>query len=563
VSYDPALGPSNKAGALNRQKEVLQAMITQKMVLDGKPITQTMATEAETMTSNMTFGLSPSIKRAPSFVDYVINQVETALGNGDPNAGVEAFVTGGYNIRTTIDVNLDEYAQTAIQRHLYQPELQKGPTANCEQPVTLANPTNGTYCNGTAMPSNVQNAAVVVQDVRNGEILAMVGSANYNSSTPEVTGNYNDAVSVRSPGSTFKLFDYATAFEMGWNPGITLADTMTDFPNGAQAGASVPATEADAVNDPAAYPGVYLPSDYGATWWNFLESITWATANSMNVPAIRAMQFASPQAVKDTAERLGLTFPSDESFGYAAAIGADGATPLQMVNAYAAFGNGGVRVPPQTILDISNNAGVDLYHYNENAPAGIQVVSPQVAYEMTGVLSNEPARDFEFSGDHDLSFADIDPTCATNAVCNVQLAAKTGTTDNFTDNWTIGYTPEVAVAVWVGNNNNSPLVNSIGITGAAPIFHSVIERTLGWCNDSTSTFANQSDPYAIADQVPCGPGGDYNFPFSGHPQLTFTEPSGLTQGISAGLPTSSAPTTSYSPLPASGAATSDWMLSGD
>ena len=564
VSFDPALGPTNKAGALARQKLVLQAMIAQKMSLDGKPITQAMATQAEAMTSKMTFSLPTSIKRAPSFVDYIINQVETALGNGDPNAGVEAFATGGYDIRTTIDVNLDDYAQAAIKRHLYSPEIQKGPTAACGQEVTLANPTNGYYCDGTAMPSNVQNGAVVVQDVKNGEILAMVGSAGYNMDTPEVQGVYNDAVTPRSPGSTFKLFDYSTAFEMGWNPGITLADTMTAFPNGAQAGATVPSNETDAVNNPPTdYPGVYLPSDYGAKWWNFLESITWATANSMNVPAIRAMQFASPDAVKATAERLGLTFPASESFGYAAAIGADGATPLQMVNAYATFGNGGVRVPPQTILDISNNYGVDLYHYNENNPPGIQVVSPQVAYEMTGVLSNEPARNFEFNGDHDLSFADIDSTCATSPVCNVQLAAKTGTTDNFTDNWTIGYTPEVAVAVWVGNNDNSPLVNSIGITGAAPIFHSVIERTLGWCNYSTATFAVPSDPLAIADQIPCGLGGAYNFPFSGHPQLAFTEPSGLTQGVPAGLPISSAATNLYSPLPASGAVTSDWMLSGN
>lgn len=565
VSYDPALGPTNKAGALNRQKQVLQAMITQKMSLDGAPITQNMAKQAETITANMTFTLPTSVKRAPSFVDYIINQVETALGNGDPNAGVEAFVTGGYNIRTTIDINLDDYAQKAIQRHLYQPELQKGPNSGCGQYVTLANPTNGYYCTGEAMPANVQNGAVVVQDVKNGEILAMVGSANYNSTSPEVAGNYNDAVSPRSPGSTFKLFDYSTAFEMGWNPGITLADTMTDFPNGAQAGASVPPSETEAVNNSAAYPGVYVPSDYGAKWWNFLESITWATSNSMNIPAVRAMQFAGPEAVKEMAERLGVTFQAGQSFGYAAALGADGISPLQMVNAYATFGNGGVRVPPQTILDISNNYGVELYHYNESQPQGIRVISPQVAYEMTQVITNEPARSYEFSGDHDLSLADVDPTCATNAICNYQLAAKTGTTDNFTDNWTIGYTPEVAVAVWVGNNDNSPLINSIGITGAAPIFHSVIERALGWCNDSASDFVNKNDIYAVADQVPCGAGGTYNFPFSGHPQLIFTNPGGLTQGMSAGLPVASsvAGNGGYSSLPSNGAAVSDWMLDGN
>jgi membrane peptidoglycan carboxypeptidase len=568
VSFDPALGAANKAGALGRQKLVLQTMMQQGMTLDGQLITPAMATQAEAMTSQMTFTVPSSVKNAPGFVDYIINQVETALGNGDPNAGVEAFLTGGYNIRTTIDLNLDNYAQDAITRHLYQPELQKGPTYACGQEVTLSNPVNGTYCNGTAMPSNVQNGAVVVQDVKNGEILAMVGSANYDENTPTVDGEDDSITSPRSPGSTFKLFDYATAFEMGWNPGITLADTMTAFPNGAQAGAAVPTSETNAVANASNYPGIYLPSDYGATWWNFLESITWATANSMNVPAIRAMQFASPDAVKATAERLGVTFIPGQSFGYAAAIGADGVTPLQMVNAYATFGNAGVRVPPQTILDITNNYGEDLYHYNENNPPGIQVVSPQVAYEMTGVLSNEPARDFEFSGDHDLSFSDVDASCADNATCSDELAAKTGTTDNFTDNWTIGYTANVAVAVWVGNDNNAPLVNSIGITGAAPIFHSVMERTLGWCNYSESTLDNPSDALAMPDQVKCGPsdgssGYEYNFPFSANPQLTFTEPSGVTQGVPTGLPVANAAISSYSKLPANGAVAPDWMLLGE
>jgi membrane peptidoglycan carboxypeptidase len=422
----------------------------------------------------------------------------------------------------------------------------------------------------------VQNAAVVVEDEQNGEILAMVGSANYNSTSPAVDGQFNVAVSPRQPGSTFKLFDYATAFEMGWDPGIQLADTMTAFPNGASAGAAVPPTETAAVNNSSSYPGIYTPSDYGAKWWNFLESITWATANSMNVPAMRAMQFAGPSAVEATAERLGVTFDPNQSFGYPAAIGADVVSPLQMVNAYGTFGNGGVRVPPQTILDIWNNSGQILYQYNEKNPPGVQVVSPQVAYEMTTVLSDEPARAFEFSGDEDLSFADIDSNCQIYDQCSAEVAAKTGTTDNFTDNWTIGYTPNVAVAVWVGNDNNTQLYNSIGITGAAPIWHSVMERTLGWCNDSTSTQANPNSPYAYSevDNIACGPNGgsgyQYNFPFSAHPQLTFTNPGGVTTGTPTGLPASSTPLDDCALLPgttagcasaANGVVTSGPMLS--
>jgi membrane peptidoglycan carboxypeptidase len=306
-----------------------------------------------------------------------------------------------------------------------------------------------------------------------------------------------------------------------------------------------------------------------------MESITWATANSMNVPAIRAMQFAGPQAVKELAERLGVTFLPTQSFGYSAAIGADEVTPLQMVNAYATFGNSGVRVPPQTILDIWNNNGQSLYHYDENNAPGVRVVSPQVAYEMTMALSDEPARTFEFDGDQDLSFADVNPTCQTSDICSVQLAAKTGTTDNFTDNWTIGYTPEVAVGVWVGNDNNSPLLHSIGITGAAPIFHSVMERVLGWCNYSSATQPNPNSPYAASevDNIPCGQGGAYNFPFSGHPQLAFPNPGGVTQGYAGGgLLVKSTVSTDGNGLGANNPLSSgsgsqaieyDWMLNGE
>ncbi|BCL82890.1 transglycosylase domain-containing protein [Ktedonobacteria bacterium brp13] len=513
--YDPTLGSTAQANLLVRQKLVLQDMITQGRSVDGQPITTAMAQQAEADAAKMTFHPYQGIKRAPGFVDYVVQQVEAALGNGDPQAGVYAFLTGGYNIRTTIDVNLDEYTQAEIYRHLYQPELQKA---------------RGYYAT-LNVDNNVNNGAAVVMDAKNGEILAMVGSAQYNSTNPKVDGQFNAAVGARPVGSSFKPFDYATAFEMGWNPGIVLQDTRTYFPNGAAAGTPVATQTTPADDMTNQNNGIYSPSDYGYRYWEAPFTVRFATANSFNISAIRAMQFTGQQAVLDTTRRLGIT--GLKASGLATAIGAQDISPLQMAAAYDAFANNGSRVPPQTILDIWDNYGNSLYHYNENNPPTIKVFSPQVAYLMTSVLIDEPSRSFEFSGDHDLSFTDIDPSCAYNAACGHQVAAKTGTTDSYADNWTVGYTPNVVEAVWVGNSDDSAMNNVIGITGAAPIWHSVMERTLGYC-DHTLGISDPTDFYD--DGVPCGPEPNYNFSFSKNPQWTFPVPSGLVQSTPAGLP---------------------------
>jgi membrane carboxypeptidase/penicillin-binding protein PbpC len=159
---------------------------------------------------------------------------------------------------------------------------------------------------------------------------------------------------------------------------------------------------------------------------------------------------------------------------------------------------------------------------------------------MTSVLIDEPSRASEFYGDHDLSFSDIDGSCLYSAQCGHQLAAKTGTTDSFADNWTIGYTPDVTVAVWAGNSNDTPMDNVVGITGAAPIFHSVIERALGYCNVTDATVPG----YSYNDGIPCGP--DYSFRFSKNPTWTFPIPDGVVQS---------------KPIdPSAGSAEYDWML---
>ena len=385
----------------------------------------------------------------------------------------------------------------------------------------------------------MNNAAVVVLDLKNGEVLAMNGSANYNSKDPKVEGAFNAATHGRPPGSTFKPFDYATAFEMGWTPGIILQDTRTYFPNGAAAGTTVQTINDATHNQMNADAGIYSPSDYGQKYWEKAFTIRFATANSFNISAIRAMQYTGQQEILDTTRRMGITGLKAE--GLSMAIGSQDVSPLQMASAYQTFADGGLHVPPQEILDIWDNYGNSLYQYNENNPSATQVFSPEVSYMMTSVLIDEPSRNFEFAGDHDLSFSDIDVTCDTNPQCGHQLAAKTGTTDSFADNWTIGYTPDVTVAVWAGNSDDSAMNDVVGITGAAPIFHSVIERVLDHCNYSVAPY----DDASYSDGVPCGP--DYNFRFSnGHEQWTFPISSDVAQSYPTGMPP--------------GSAQADWML---
>jgi membrane peptidoglycan carboxypeptidase len=474
VTDNPTIDEVHKQRALARQANVLNQMITLNMSVAGLGrITPTIARQAEMLTAKMQFVPYQRIKRSRHFVDWMINKVETALGNGDPNQGIVPLITGGFNIRTTIDVNLEDYVERAVQRHLTQPEFQMY-----------------TYDSGPLNTvHNVNDAAAVVMNAKTGEILAMDGSAGYDSTDPRVGGQFNvadppeginGAAPGRGPGSTFKPIIYATAFQMGWNPGIVLPDFKTYFPNGSPAGTSA--------------SGMYAPPDYSRTGdpqyhHNIASTIREATANSYNIPALKAMEYAGPQNVLVTAERMGIT--TLQNNGIAWGLGSENVPLIQMVGAYQVLANTGRHVPPQGILDIWDNYGHNLYHYDPlHAPAA-PVLSPQVSYLMTSVLIDEPTRRLEFPGDHDLSFTDHDPSCAYNPVCPHQVAAKTGTTDRYVDNLTIGYTPNVVVGVWAGNADNSPMRNVIGITGAAPIWHSVMEFAgMGWCNEAT-------------DQIPC------------------------------------------------------------
>ncbi len=465
-AYDPTINQTTRDNALIRQNYVLKQMMSLGMSINlGQggntqdsglgPITPAIIQQVEALSQKIKFVGFQYTKNAPHFVNWIIPIIEEALGNGDGQLGVQLFTTGGFNIRTTLDLDLETYVEKAVYRHLDEPEYQYFLTSYPYGPLNKYH--------------NVNDAAVVVENSKDGEILAMDGSANYSDTSPQVAGQFNAALAARQPGSSFKPIVYATAFEMGWYPGIVLPDKQTYFPSG----------QSQALNVVTNKAASYDPHDYGGSYNNKNWPILLDIANSFNIPALKTLEYTGLDNVVATAQRLGITTINDQNAVTSMALGSLAVPLIQMVGAYQTFANQGNHVPPQGVLDIWDNYGHNLYHFDPNHPQGAQVISPQVSYLITSMLTDENARAYEFEGDHVLSMWDWPQPNGSYP----QVAAKTGTTDSFVDNWTIGYTSNVTVGVWSGNADNSAMDNNVvGITGAAPIWHDVIERVSGRCN---------------------------------------------------------------------------------
>ncbi|GHO43527.1 penicillin-binding protein [Ktedonospora formicarum] len=518
--FDPTVSETTLAKVLERQKYVLGQMKAVGITVGGKPLDDEMIQQAEKLTASWKFKPYTPVKKAPHFVDWVTLQVIQMLGHGDDQLGARLFLTGGFNIRTTIDSNLQKYVENASKYFITQPTYQKF----------------GSYAGSYATVNkdlNLNDAAVVVIDSKTGEVLAMSGSIDYYnpSGSKKVGGNVNVATSVRGPGSTFKPIVYATAFQMGWNPGIILPDIRTYFPNGNSAGLLNTAE------------GNYSPTDYGGKPNEIAgpqATIRESVANSFNIPAVKAMTYAGLPNVFNNARMMGITsIDSDMQkrgcdrdkpltcYGLTPVLGTVDITPLEMTSAYQTFANDGVHMPYQNILDVWDNYGHNLFHQDVSKVKGTRVFSSQVNYLMTSVLADEPSRQREFPGDHDLSFYDWDPSCPSSVKTYIscstyQVGAKTGTTDSFKDNWTIGYTPRATVGVWAGNANGSNMAEGVvGITGAAPIWHAVMEFVSGRpCADINAAMQTQiSCPISRFDPKKAGMTSP----------TTFTQPSGVSR----------------------------------
>jgi membrane peptidoglycan carboxypeptidase len=413
--YDPT---ANKDGAIKRQSYVLGAMVGLDM------ITQKQADDAKKEMQQYTFKSYADAQQtqAPHFVNYVIDQLEQLFG--------PELADGGYNVYTTLDLDLQKKAEQIAYNHLYQPE---------------SDPYIG-YYNSLAQDHNVNNSAAIVMNPKNGEILSMVGSVDFNDKRPTVDGNFNAALALRQPGSSFKPIVYATTFEMGWYPAMIVPDHQTTYP--------------DQVAN-----GYYTPRNYDGRFHTAVPmTVRTAIANSFNIPAVTALNYAGIPNVLNMAGRLGLSEVASQplnTLGSSMALGSEDVSLLHLTSAYATFANRGVRVPPVSILEITDNQGHPIYKYDETHPHGTRAVRDDVAFLISSILSDKSARYQEFLPGNPLEQ-------------DFPAAAKTGTTDNFKDNWTLGYTPHLVVGVWSGNDDGALMKDVIGITGAGPIWHDIM-----------------------------------------------------------------------------------------
>ncbi len=370
--------------------------------------------------------------KAPHFVMYIKQYLEEKYGT-------EYLQQKGLKVYTTLDWDLQEYAEKVIK---------DADTKNKKQ--------------------NANNSAVVVINPKTGEILTLIGSKDYFAkSYPEgcdtkTSGKclfdpkYDVAtIGQRQPGSSFKPFVYATAFKKGYTPSTQLWDVKTEFnincdPSGTQ---TVSTSDDSKCYSPQDYDGLYR----GPT------SIRNALTQSLNIPAVQTLYLAGLNDSLQTAHNMGIsTLNEPERYGLALVLGGGEVTLLDMTSAYGVFATEGQRTPPVSILKIEDSAGNIIEENNKQAT---QVLDTQVARQINDVLSDNVARTPIFGPNSPLYFP------------GYQVAAKTGTTENFRDGWTMGYTTFVAVGVWVGNNNNTSTLDS-GVGLAAPMWNKIMAKLL-------------------------------------------------------------------------------------
>ena len=360
---------------------------------------------------NQTFTPPITIMRYPHWVQYIRTLLEDRF---DP----QTIYRSGFTVYTTLDPDMEDAAQQSV-------------TA---QVAALAD-------------KHVTDGALVAIKPSTGEILAMVGSPDfYNDAN---AGQINMAVSpTRQPGSSIKPFTYLAAFEKGWTASTLIWDVPSEFPP-----SGLP-------NDPNP---VYVPNNFDHKFHGPL-TVREALANSYNIPAVKTLQFVgvyddpnTPQkdGLTGMAERMGITSLTRDDYGLSLTLGGGEVSLLEMTGGYAVIANGGLRVPPVAIMKIVDFQGNVKYQYEP--PAGDQVIGPEHAFLMSSILSDNSART---------------PVFGPNSIVNLpfQVAVKTGTSNDSRDNWTLGYTPDLAVGVWVGNADYSPMENTTGVTGAGPIW---------------------------------------------------------------------------------------------
>lgn len=289
---------------------------------------------------------------------------------------------------------------------------------------------------GTLDRAGASNTGLVSVDPKTGQILAMVGSVDYFDQQND--GNFNTTTALRQPGSAGKPIVYATLFKGDYSPSSILWDVTTNF-NG------------------------YQPADYDKKTRGPV-TIRAALGNSLNIPAVKALQLEGVNNFIAQANSMGISSLSkDQNYGLSLALGGGAVKLVDLTNAYSVFANGGTYHPLTSILKVEDSRGKVIDSW-QDAPK--QVLKPEIAYEINNVLSDANAKRSTFgSAVYYLTLP------------NRPAATKTGTTDDYRDAWTIGYTPTLVTGVWVGNNSDAPM-DSGGADVAAPIWHSYMEQAM-------------------------------------------------------------------------------------
>ncbi len=386
-----------------RQAETLKAMEDQKYI--------TSAQRKKAISEKLKFSKIQNKIEAPHFVFYIKDLLVQKYGQ-------QAVDQGGLNVTTSLDLDIQNYAQASVSGELDD----------------LNNRT-------------VTNGAALVTDPATGEILAMVGSRNYFDDTQD--GNVNVTISKRQPGSSIKPINYATGLALGYPASTPFIDEKICFP---------------ASNQPT-----YCPVNYDGKFHGVVQ-MREALANSFNIPAVKMLKLNTVESMIATASAMGITTFDDPSrYGLSLTLGGGEVYMTEMAQAFGVFANSGYLIPIHSILKVTDSKGKVLEEYKppKSPIFGKKVLDPGVTFIISEILRDNGARARAFGTNSPLKIG------------NFPVSVKTGTTNDYRDNWTIGYTPSFLVAVWVGNNNNKPMSGIVsGITGAAPIWHDIMAHLL-------------------------------------------------------------------------------------
>ncbi len=405
-SYYSPIVSSNKTAYKSRTQDVLRRMREEGY------ITKEVENQTLQELNALEIKATPTSIKAPHFVMYVKDQLEQMYG--------EAMVEqGGLKVTTTLDYELQQKAQTIVT----------------EEVAKVANQLIG-------------NGAAMVMDPATGEIWSMVGSKDF--FAKDYDGQVNVTISLRQPGSTIKPVTYAVALAKGYTPATMLMDVPTQFPG----------ATADKPYEPQNYDGKFRGP----------VQLRFALGSSLNIPAVKLLGLVGIPDMMQTAYDMGLTTlePTKANisrFGLALTLGGGEVRLVDLVGAYSAFANGGMKVSPVAILKVEDKDGKVLFEHKQTP--GKRVLDEGVTFLINHILTDNNARLITFGSNSYLNMG------------GRPIAVKTGTTNDRKDNWTIGWSNSGIVGVWVGNNDNSSMKSvTSGVTGAAPIWRRIMLEVL-------------------------------------------------------------------------------------